>query len=1004
MCAPGRPADPLDRWRAEVQAARRLAENDIAKAIDEAARLEANAPAGAGQADRVRVLNVLARAEAYDDRSAQAWAHAQSALGLAVGLGDRIGEAEAELTLARVSVNKGNLGALADLSNRAVVALQGSDRPDLLAEAMLDAATTYGRLGKASEFVTTCLRALEIARQSGDPTALAYAHQGLGISFEQNNRPADAREHFQRMGVCARAAASMLLESHALRGEGSTTAELGDLRTAEALQRRALQLYRKLESPANLCFGLFGLADVLHKEGRISEALPLLDEVVAIYRRQSNPIALWFTLDTRSSYQSSLGRAAAAAADAESAYALARKIGHPLYIGESAHRLAGLAAAGGDFRRAYEYEQVDHDMAAKSAREGASSRVFEIVRDYENQNRERELERLRVRTEQQAAELRQRRLQQGWLWTVLGGSAMMIAGGAVFVLRLRLSRRNLAEQEARLRQRNRELLLVNRVIQATSSEQDFKAVLTGVCQELSNAFGVPRSSIVLMDVQTGKATAVAAHVPAGESSPVGISLEAVDTPLHALLAAERQPIAAEDAQQDARFSKLHDWYRKLGIRGQLVWPLIVEGQLAGAVFLSDTRRREFTADEVRLASSVSGTLSAALARSRLSETRRNLQEQVLRSQKMEAFGQLAGGIAHDFNNILTAILMHAALMHSDPRLPAELADAVNELEEDARRAANLTRQLLLFSRRQVMQRRTVDLNEVVAGMFKMLQRILGEHIKFTYNREGGLIPILADSGMIEQVVMNLCLNARDAMPRGGRLTIETGFAGSDKQPPAGKVHPARCACLSVTDNGCGMDADTQRRIFEPFFTTKAAGKGTGLGLATVHGIVEQHGGWVEVDSAPGSGSTFRVFLPALERLTEATAAPAAAPLASGSEAILLVEDEVVVRQVALTCLVRNGYRVVVASDGVEAVERWKQSGDGFELLITDMVMPGGMTGLELAERLKRERPSLRVLITSGYNAEMADLAARLGGGTAFLPKPFEISNLLQAVRRCLDAR
>ena len=384
---------------------------------------------------------------------------------------------------------------------------------------------------------------------------------------------------------------------------------------------------------------------------------------------------------------------------------------------------------------------------------------------------------------------------------------------------------------------------------------------------------------------------------------------------------------------------------------------------------------------------------------------KRLEDQLRQAQKMEAVGQLAGGVAHDFNNILAAILMSLGLLREEPQLSPEIQASLKEIEAEANRAANLIRQLLLFSRRQLPQRRPLDLNEAVGNLLNLMRRLLGEHIALEFQEKANLPWIEADAGMIEQVVMNLCVNARDAMPDGGRLTLSLEAVDLDAEAAQAnpESRPGRFVRLAVADTGCGMDELTRKRVFEPFFTTKDVGKGTGLGLATVYGIVNQHQGWTEVESAVGQGSTFRVFLPV------ATAAAPPAPdspphpaQCGGHETILLVEDEPAVRRLVSRCLLRNGYRVLEANNGVEALSLWREHGPAIDLLFTDMVMPEGMTGLALAERLRVEKSALKVIVSSGYSLEIASQGAPVGGRTAFLAKPYEMNALAATVRRCLD--
>jgi PAS domain S-box-containing protein len=386
--------------------------------------------------------------------------------------------------------------------------------------------------------------------------------------------------------------------------------------------------------------------------------------------------------------------------------------------------------------------------------------------------------------------------------------------------------------------------------------------------------------------------------------------------------------------------------------------------------------------------------------------RRNLEAQLRHTQKMEAIGQLAGGVAHDFNNILTAIQGHVTLMGMGDTLSASARESLEEIAASARRAASLTRQLLLFSRREIMQLNRLNLNDAIAQMAKMLQRLIGENVLLKLHLHHQPLPIFADAGMIDQILMNLAVNARDAMPGGGDLVVETSEQLVDAAM-AGLIEaePGHYGCLSVSDTGSGIAPDVLPRIFEPFFTTKAAGKGTGLGLATVFGIVKQHRGWMKVYSEPGHGTTFRVFLPL-------TSAPAAIPLPprnpaffrGSGEAVLFVEDDEAVRAMSSAVLARHGYNVISAYDGNDALQRWTEAGGRIDLLLTDLVMPGGMGGTELAARLRALQPDLKVIFTSGYSPEIAGRSLGLRAGQAFLQKPFEVVDLLTRIDALLAAK
>jgi PAS domain S-box-containing protein len=385
--------------------------------------------------------------------------------------------------------------------------------------------------------------------------------------------------------------------------------------------------------------------------------------------------------------------------------------------------------------------------------------------------------------------------------------------------------------------------------------------------------------------------------------------------------------------------------------------------------------------------------------------RRKLEQQLRQSQKMEALGQLSGGVAHDFNNLLTVIQVNAALITRGQR-----DDAIKEHADDiiaaSDRAAALTRQLLMVSRKQVMQQRVVDVNEIVRNMTRMLQRAIGEHITLVAHCSTQLPLVKADVGMLEQVLLNLAVNARDAMPTGGQLTIATGERViRESQSQRGfDVTPGPHVFVAVSDTGAGIDKELLPHIFEPFFTTKDVGKGTGLGLATVFGIIRQHQGIIDVASEAGRGTTFCFYLP----VTSATAAEQDVltgddqDLPRGTETVLVVEDEDALRQLVVSVLESCGYTVISARSGLHALDLWPQHAAGVQLLLTDLVMPGGVNGRELAERLRKDMPNLRVVYTSGYTATQSGTGEPLVEGANFLQKPYQPDTLARIVRDALD--
>jgi two-component system, cell cycle sensor histidine kinase and response regulator CckA len=384
--------------------------------------------------------------------------------------------------------------------------------------------------------------------------------------------------------------------------------------------------------------------------------------------------------------------------------------------------------------------------------------------------------------------------------------------------------------------------------------------------------------------------------------------------------------------------------------------------------------------------------------------RETLQRQLIVSQKLEALGQLAGGVAHDFNNMLAAMMLYLDLLKVESAITPAMRESLAQVSNAARRAAGLTRQLLLFSRREPVQRQLVDLNAIVDELLKMLQRLVGAHFTLAHTGDPRPVWLQADPGMLEQVVMNLVVNARDAMPQGGRIELRIEGLEVDenlaRQHPHGRI--GRFARLTVIDTGCGMSTDTQAHIFEPFFTTKEEGKGTGLGLSTVFGIVEQHDGWILVESAEGKGSTFTLYFPAHSGAALGPA-PAAviAPSTRGRETILIAEDNEPVRLVTAKILRQNGYQVFEAEDGREAREILDARPEEIDLLLTDVVLPGGLMGDELVAGLQPGRRRPKVILMSGYNTQL-DPDRLDASGDRYLGKPFDTDRLLQAVRSALD--
>jgi two-component system, cell cycle sensor histidine kinase and response regulator CckA len=486
----------------------------------------------------------------------------------------------------------------------------------------------------------------------------------------------------------------------------------------------------------------------------------------------------------------------------------------------------------------------------------------------------------------------------------------------------------------------------------------------------------------------------AAYIRAIDGTPIGPSVGSCGTAAY-----RKEMVIVTDIQTDPLWAPYKYLAEPYGLRACWSTPIVSrQGKVLGTFAMYYREVRSPSRAELRLLKSTTHLAGIAIEKAQL-------EERLRQAQKMEAFGQLAGGIAHDFNNVLTAIKGNVSLLQATKLSDSERTAITNEISDAADRAASLTRHLLSFSRRRLMQSQALDLNEVVAGVVKMLRRLIGEHIilETRYAREA--MPVYADASMLEQVLVNLALNSRDAMSEGGRLTIETSGVqvGKSEALHLRNGRPGQYVRLSLTDTGAGIPAEHLSRIFEPFFTTKELGKGTGLGLSTVVNIVEQHRGWIEVESQVGAGTTFKLYLPRSAKYKPTSARAAEEPsIPRGTETILLVEDEETVRRSLAHMLARYGYRVHAATSGATALEIWRQHRQSIQLIVTDVVMPGGISGRALFDQMRSEKPDLKVIFCSGYTDEMLGDDALLRQNPDFIEKPFAPEKLARKIRACLD--
>ncbi|MGH9750263.1 MAG: response regulator [Candidatus Polarisedimenticolia bacterium] len=501
------------------------------------------------------------------------------------------------------------------------------------------------------------------------------------------------------------------------------------------------------------------------------------------------------------------------------------------------------------------------------------------------------------------------------------------------------------------------------------------------------------------------------YVELFEGAPIGIYRTAPDGAIievnPALLRILEYPDRADFLRRNAADLYLHQedrsrWLREMETRGAVNgFEVQVLKRDGVPIWVRHNARRLVDATGAIF---YEGVLEDVTEKKATEEALAQSEERLRQSQRIEAVGRLAGGIAHDFNNLLTVITGHAELLLSRAPAGDRTRKDLDEIRKAGERAATLTRQLLAFSRKQVLQPRVVNLNGVVQDMLKMLRRLIGEDIELATLLPADLGRTKVDPGQLEQVIMNLAVNSRDAMPRGGTLTLETGNAELDAQ--FARVHPptvpGRYVVLAVTDTGVGMDKETRARVFEPFFTTKEPGKGTGLGLATVYGIVKQSGGYVWVESEPGRGTVFTIYLPRVDEAADHAAAAGPAVSGPGTETVLVLEDEPTLREVVRQSLESRGYKVLLAESGAEALAICASHPGPIHLMVADVVLPV-MDGRATADRAVPLRPELRVLYMSGYTDEAILHHGVLDPGVAFLHKPFTPDALLTKVREVLGS-
>jgi len=982
-------------WRSDVARVRLLADNDAAQAYERAQQLQAALPPTAASTDRARVLNLLSRIETHLALTGRASEDANAALSLATQAGDAAGQAEAELNISLISINQGRIDDMIKATNHGLAVLDGVDRPDLLAEAMLRAAMMYRRTGQFDDSVTTSMQAMEIARRGHDPRVLAYGHQGLGIAFNQSDRLTDAREEFEQMQRQGRAAKSRLLEADALANLGGVLASLGDPVAGERAQREAIAMYGAIGMPFNVNFSTFGLAMLASKQGRFVETGKLLDEVMARYERYPNRIGTWYTLVARSTNFQTLGQLPAARADAERAYQLASDIGFPIYQSESAQRLAATVAAAGDAKRAYELSLEATEMTAKATRERASSRVAELARRYESESRRRQIDDLQRRNEQQTAELAQRSLQQRWLWTVLLGSLVTLLGAVAFLVYLRRSQRSAEAVNVELEKSRNEL-----------RQQ------SGILRSILDSMG---DGVVVAN-ERGKITLLN---PAGEKilgrSDAPTRLAGVrDWSAHygfyladqtTLYPAAHLPLTRAI---DGEGSDHTEVYLRNAAFPDGRWLTVnarplrdATGALRGGVAVfSDESQRKQAETEIR-------ALNVTLEERVTARTAELEHAQQLAEAATRAKSDFLANMSHEIRTPMNAILGMSYLAMTSG-LNAQQHNFVAKIHRSAETLLGVINDILDFSKIEAgkldMESIPFSLGEVLDGVGSLLGMKAEEKgLELLFAPAPGLPrEIVGDPSRLHQVLLNLGNNAVKFTERGevviGVRVLEQDAASVLLQ-------------FEIRDTGVGIDAAQCAQMFEPFTQADASTSrrhgGTGLGLAISRQLVHLMGGEIGVESEVGKGSRFR-FSARFGQHVGATAAAAAARAALRAR-VLVVDDNATARDLLVDMAGTLGLAADAVASGAEALQAMVRADAGdqpYELLVVDWKMPPGMDGIECvrevqASALRHPAPAVLMLMALGHHDAEQRLTEAKVSVSALLTKPVTPSTLFDACSTAL---
>jgi PAS domain S-box-containing protein len=964
----------IDAWRTQATQIRQLADNDAPAAYRKARELQADLPPEATLADKTRALNLLARIETYLALTEAAATDSQEAFDLAARNGDRVGEGEADLTIALNSINQGHLDEMVAATQNSVVVLEGVNRPDLLGEALLRTTGMYRRFDQVDESVAVAVRAMEIAGRSNNPLVLAYAHQGLAIAYDQSHRLTEAREHYTQMRADAHAAHSLLTEATAVSGLAGVLGESGNRESAEQFTREALSMYRQVGAPFAASYALFNLANMLAQKKQYHESLDCLNEALGIYQRYPNRISEWFALNARSTTYQTMGSIDKAAADAQQAYEIAKALGAALYLSGSESRLASIAAAQGNYQRAYELALEAGEMTAKAARDKAGQRMVQLVNRYESENKRREIEDLTRRSERQAAQLMSRELQQRWLWTVLTGVVLALAGVGLFVFRLRQSQHEL---ELRVQARTQELRQQARYLRALIDTLPMLAWLKDT-----------RSRYLIVNHSLAEARNHTVAEMEGQSD-----LQLLPPALAEQLMADDREVMASRRRKTTE-ECLPNGNGGVWIETYKAAVLDEDGTVLGTVGVSRNISERKAAEAAREVA--------------LSEARR------LARQRSQFLAQMS----HELRTPLNAMMGFAQILQRDKTLNERAAKAVRVIEESGQHLLRLINDILDLAR---IDAGKLDLVPGETHLVAFLQLVCDtiqvkaddKGLKFVFEPAPDLPETVhVDEKRLRQVLLNLLSNAvkfSDAGQVTFRVTREEPGAGATEggephDPGVSEAERRKTVILhfEVEDEGIGMSERDLARAFQPF-EQLADGKrregGAGLGLAISRQLVHLMGGEIRVRSWLGAGSVF-----SFEIETAATSSQAPAPAPRGTRVgyhgerrkILVADDVPENRSLLVTVLSELDFEVPEASNGWEALQLVKAAPPN--LVLVDLAMPI-LDGWETIRALRRtpEGATLPIIATSASATAEVAASSRAAGADTFIGKPVQETVLLDAI-------